>query len=391
MPTLNNGLPSAGKIMVVDDNPANLNLLERMLREQGYDVRSFRLGRLALSAAQKEAPDLILLDVNMPEMDGYEVCRRLKSDETLSEIPVIFISALNAAEDKLRGFRSGGADYVSKPFRLEEVNARVKAHVGLHRMRRSLQSQNDHLEDLVASRTLELKEANHRLSILDRTKSDFLRLIAHEFSTPLNGLLGIGELILSEISSTPDFCELERMFHQSRRRIVSMLDDALFLTQIDITRKSFSHDAVAVSEGLRLAIVNTTQFAESRNVLLSPFRIELGLTLADQDLMVRAFAALLETAVKFSSDGECVKIVGGCDADSIHVIITSSGRSIPEDELGRFFDIFAVCESATPGGDIGLRPPVARSILSLFGASVDVANRAPSGIQLTVRLKSFRP
>jgi DNA-binding response OmpR family regulator len=120
-------------IMIVDDNPANLKLLEDMLLQRGYEVRSFPLGRLALAAATKNPPDLILLDINMPEMDGYQVCERLKSTAALSDIPVIFLSALNETDDKVRAFRCGGVDYISKPFQLEEVQARVQTHVKLRR------------------------------------------------------------------------------------------------------------------------------------------------------------------------------------------------------------------------------------------------------------------
>jgi putative two-component system response regulator len=129
---------NTGVVMVVDDNPANLKLVEDMLRPQGYEVRSFPRGRMALAAAVEAPPDLILLDINMPEMTGFEVCDRLKSHEQLSEIPVIFLSALNALEDRLRGFRSGGVDYVSKPFQLEEVHARVEAHVKLRRFQNQI-------------------------------------------------------------------------------------------------------------------------------------------------------------------------------------------------------------------------------------------------------------
>src|SRR5271166_6315585 len=102
-------------IMIVDDNPANLKLLEDMLRSQGHEVQSFPLGRLALTAAMKNPPDLILLDINMPEMNGYQVCQHLKSIEELSGIPVIFLSALTETQDKVKAFRSGAVDYISKP------------------------------------------------------------------------------------------------------------------------------------------------------------------------------------------------------------------------------------------------------------------------------------
>jgi putative two-component system response regulator len=138
-----------GKIMVVDDNPTNLKLLEGMLLEHEYDVRSLPSGRLALEAAEQEPPDLILLDINMPEMNGYEVCERLKANARLSGIPVIFLSALNDTEDKVKGFRSGGVDYISKPFQFEEVQARVSAQVGLRLLQQRFETDNSRLQELV--------------------------------------------------------------------------------------------------------------------------------------------------------------------------------------------------------------------------------------------------
>jgi len=226
-------------IMIVDDNPANLKLLEDMLLQRGYGVRSFPLGRLALAAAIQNPPDLILLDINMPEMNGYQVCERLKATDKLSGIPVIFLSALNETQDKVNAFRSGAVDYVSKPFQFEEVSARVETHLQLHEFQQSLKLDNERLEEAVAVRTRELAEANQRLTILDRSKSEFLNLISHELRTPLNGLLGVGELILGEMPPTEENKELERMFERSRRRILSMVNDALLLTQIDIKGERF--------------------------------------------------------------------------------------------------------------------------------------------------------
>src|ERR1700692_4832249 len=132
-----------GNIMAVDDNPANLKLLEGMLRQQGYQVRSFPRGRLALASAAENPPELMLLDINMPEMNGYEVCERLKANEKLARIPVIFLSALGEAADKVKAFQCGGVDYVTKPFQLEEVQARVDTHI---RLQRAQQVEHDLLE-----------------------------------------------------------------------------------------------------------------------------------------------------------------------------------------------------------------------------------------------------
>jgi CheY-like chemotaxis protein len=142
-------------IMAVDDNPENLKLLEDMLRQHDYEVRSFPRGRLALAALDRETPDLVLLDIDMPEMNGYEVCEKLKSNRRHSAIPVIFLSALNAVEDKVHGFRSGAVDYISKPFQFDEVRARVETHI---KLRRAQQAEHDLLEKTLGGAVLALWE-----------------------------------------------------------------------------------------------------------------------------------------------------------------------------------------------------------------------------------------
>jgi putative two-component system response regulator len=155
--------PEKGNIMVVDDTPANLKLLADMLGEHGYEVRPLPSGKAALKAASIDPPDLILLDINMPEMKGYEVCERLKADPLLREIPVIFISALNEIEDKIQAFRHGGVDYVTKPFQFEEVLARVETHLTLRRYQAVLQRHNTHLSELVNEQVKDILVANEKL------------------------------------------------------------------------------------------------------------------------------------------------------------------------------------------------------------------------------------
>lgn len=139
-----------GSIVIVDDNPNNLQVLSSMLQQAGYKVRPALSGEIALRAIAASPPDLILLDIRMPGLDGYETCRRLKADSLSREIPVIFISALNETDDKLAAFAAGGVDYVSKPFQTEEILARVRTHLQLHRMQ-------VRLESLVDERTAELR------------------------------------------------------------------------------------------------------------------------------------------------------------------------------------------------------------------------------------------
>ena len=134
-------------ILIVDDTPDNLRLLSRMLSEQGYGVRAVTSGSRALASVQAAPPDLILLDIKMPEMNGYQVCEALKADPETRDIPIIFISALDAIQDKVQAFAVGGVDYVTKPFQLEEVVARVETHLALRRLQRQLQEANKRLQD----------------------------------------------------------------------------------------------------------------------------------------------------------------------------------------------------------------------------------------------------
>jgi two-component system, sensor histidine kinase and response regulator len=384
-------LPHSGNVMIVDDNPANLKLLEDMLCRQGYDVWSFPRGRLALAAADEEPPDLILLDIDMPEMNGFEVCRRLKSNAALSGIPVIFLSALNETQDKVKALQSGGVDYISKPFQFEEVHARVETHLKLHQLQRALKQQNQRLDEAVAARTRELTEANRLLTVLDCSKNEYLYLISHEIRTPLNGLLVAGELILEGMPSTEENHELRDVFERSRQRILAILEDALLLTEINVNGEQFKSAQVCLQSALGSAIEKTAEFAESHRVGLPPPPAGLDLVLGDEDLLVRAFHALLATAVRFSQDGETVRLIQKTAPDSRTVVMESRGKSIPDPALPKFFDIFSLAEISTPGGDLGLGPAVAHRILALFGASVTVVNGEPSGIRLIVKLKKAAP
>ncbi len=150
-------------ILVVDDTPANLRLLVNLLVEQGYDVRPALNGHRALLSATAKPPDLILLDIMMPDIDGYEVCRLLKADERTCDIPIIFISALDQVLDKVKAFSTGAVDYVSKPFQIEEVLARVQTHLTICNLQKKQKRLNNQLEELVQARTAELVEANYHL------------------------------------------------------------------------------------------------------------------------------------------------------------------------------------------------------------------------------------
>ena len=196
-------------ILAVDDNPVNLRLLLQILTSNGYKVRPVTNGKLALSAAKAIAPDLILLDINMPDMDGYEVCQKLKQNPSTADVPVIFISAYNNAIDKVKAFGVGGVDYIPKPFQIEEVLVRVQNHLSIRFLQQSLQEKNKNLQDTLE----ELKNTQTQLVQSEKMAAlgHLIAGIAHEINTPLGAISSsignIQDFFEYDLSRLPDFFE----------------------------------------------------------------------------------------------------------------------------------------------------------------------------------------
>lgn len=180
-----------GDILVVDDTPANLRLLVHLLTERGYKVRALPSGKLALAAVKNHPPDLILLDIMMPKINGYEVCEQLKANPTTRDIPVIFISAISEVMDKIRAFNVGGVDYVTKPFQVEEVLARVETHLENRMLHQSLQQKNDDLTQALAQ--LQATQAQLIQSEKMAALGQLIASISHEINTPLGAIQAASE------------------------------------------------------------------------------------------------------------------------------------------------------------------------------------------------------
>ncbi len=196
-------MATGGKILIVDDTGANLQLLTNLLREHGHTVHPASDGELALEIVQSQCPDLILLDIRMPGMDGYEVCRRLKADERTRGIPIIFISILEDERDKVKGFRAGGVDYITKPFQPEEVLARIQTHLRLREL-------TERLEQTVTARTAELEAANRALEteVAERKRAEEA---LHRLNRELRAISNCNQVLMKaqdEASLLAEICRI---------------------------------------------------------------------------------------------------------------------------------------------------------------------------------------
>lgn len=352
-------------IMVVDDTPVNLYLLEEVLRGAGYRVAAFPSGDLALRAASKRPPDLILLDIMMPGMDGYEVCRLLKASEQLRDIPVIFISALHATGDKVRAFSRGGVDFVTKPFQETEILARVRAQVELLSLRRQLAEHNKKLEDLVAEKTSELVDANARLVELGRLKDDFLGMISHEIRTPANGVLSIGELLLDDTGED----DLRTAFEESSQRLRDLIDDATLLGEIENARGKRPAETPVVS-------VFTDLLDEFPHLLIeqdSSSKGESPVLAVEKSLLLRCLTTMVKLARAFSKCPLPLHISMDRGAGKMIAAFQFPELPLTGDQAAEFFRIESKVRSHSPAEALALAPVVAEKFLHASGGRLYLA------------------
>jgi CheY-like chemotaxis protein len=371
--------PYKTTIMIVDDEPENLNVLGEMLRVVGWSVRAFPRGEMALDSARSEPPDLVLLDIRMPCMNGYEVCRRFKADECLRQIPIIFLSAFAEPSDKAEAFGVGGVDYVTKPFAEIEVLARVNTHLGLRR--HQLQ-----LEELVQQRVQELAEAHRRLRIWDDAKNQWLNVLSHEMRTPLNGVLGISELLFMDLPPESDQHALRLEFDNSCSRIRKLMDDALTLAQIDVAAEGFALSSIPMAQVLRGALSLLAGLDPASQVCACVDALE-GVTVSGElNLLMRAFIDLLLSATHCVGTGEAITLETRVVAGRVKVSLVTRGKSLSADALETFFEVGGQRTLLKNGGDLGLGAALAARIIRLFKGYVSVRNGAEQGLVIEISL-----
>jgi two-component system, sensor histidine kinase and response regulator len=366
---------SRATILIVDDQPENLKVLSKILQPH-YLVRVARSGEHALRAAGTDpTPDLMLLDIMMPGMDGFEVCRRLKDNKKFAEIPVIFLSALNEAEDKVKAFAAGGVDYITKPFQAAEVAARVRIHLKLQTLKRRLVDHNENLKQLVAERTRELEQAHGQLKRLDRTKSDFLNMISHEMRTPLNGILGIGSLAFEMLPETPDRNEMLNIYEHSRDRMIRLLEDAETLIAIEATLEQGGLDDVPIFKTFREAKneISGLKVLEDLPDDFAAVRV-----LSEFVLLKRALGTLMKTAGYFVGARDTLHVTATVSQQAIQLDFALNNLAINNEQAASFFDIVSSARSQSFAEPLGLAPVVAHRIIALFGGGVHLIKNGPS-------------
>ena len=362
-------------IMIVDDEPENLNVLGEMLRQEGWRVRAFPSGEMALASARDEPPDLVLLDIRMPGMDGYTVCSHFKAAEHLRRIPIIFLSAFSELSDKVRAFDVGGVDYVTKPFAVIEVLARTHTHLGLHRHQ-------VHLEELVRQRVQELAEAHRRLRIWDDAKNQWLNVLTHEMRTPLNGVFGITDLLFLDLPGDADGQALQVDYDNSRSRIEKLMDDAATLSQIDVSAEGFGMRRLRLWPVLSGAVEGVADTQVDANLSVVE-RVEV---IGDAKLLQRAFLDLLVTATHCVGEGETIALDTRLTAGEVTVEIVTHGQSLSPEALETFFEVGGQRTLLKGGGDFGLGAALASRIIRLFNGRVSVRNGAARGLVMEISL-----
>lgn len=374
------------RLLAVDDNPENLDVLIGLLEDE-YKIAVTTNGARALELASRTLPDLVLLDIMMPEMDGLEVCRRMKEQERLRNTPVIFISALERIDEKVKAFTHGGVDYVTKPFQPEELKARISTHLTLQRIQRKLENQNAHLDGLVRRKSRELAEAHDRLAVADAAKTDFLKLISHELRTPANGVLGIADLMFDSCADNEEVNDLLPLFDEARDRMVETLDNALLLAQVHVSKEDFKVRSIPLGRLLTEAQQSAAESVRETGIRFhTPPKIE-AQVMGDEEMLQTALTSLLLTAAAFTDPGNRVAIHAADKTEHIALTLAARGETLDAAAAENFFDVFSQVRSRTAAESLGLKPAVAERIISLYGGKVRLTSPAEGETEIQIALQ----
>lgn len=412
-----------GDILVVDDRADNLRLISTMLSEQGYKVRKVIKGELTFDVAHVNPPDLILLDIIMPKISGFEVCQQLKADDRTRSIPIIFLSASDEPLDKVKAFSVGGEDYITKPIEIREVVARIEHQLRIVRLQKQLQTQNqklqaevserlkaeaalqqvnEELEDRVQTRTAELTSANQKLQSLgeklrqslaqeqelSRLKSRVITTISHEYRTPMaiiSSSTGVLEEYFEKLTSDLRRKHLTRI-QGAIQRMIALLDDVIFLNKLEFEAFELSLVPVMLHQVVDEAIADIKQDTQIAHKIQVDFDERCAQQITDIRLISKILPSLLSNATKFSPDNTEVMLKVGYTLDNIFFQIQDLGIGIPKDELAHIFESFYRASNTDNIQGVGLGLSVVDRCVNLLGGEIIIDSQLNLGTTVTVKL-----
>jgi two-component system, sensor histidine kinase and response regulator len=365
--------PQESLILVVDDVQQNIQVVGTMLREVGYLVMPATTGAAALQRVQKKLPDLILLDLMMPDMDGLEVCRRLKADPATQPIPVIFLTASNEVSHLVQGLEAGAVDYVTKPFNPPELLARVRTHLELK-----------HSRDIIV-------RYGHELRRLNDEKNEFMGIAAHDLRNPLSAVKGYVELMRDEPDLAPrERADLLDRIHLATQRMVDMVRNLLDANRIE--RGEFELNlALTELTALVRSVVESQRpraMAKQQNLILETDAPPLH-GLVDPGLMVQVLENLVSNAVKYSPPGKNIQVRLKRELDGVRCEVQDEGPGLNAEDQKKLFGKFARLSAKPTGGEgsTGLGLSIVKRMVEAMHGKVWCESEPGQGAMFVVSLR----
>ena len=323
------------KVLIVDDVSKNIQLVANFLKQAGYEINFALSGKAALKHIEEESFDLILLDIMMPEMDGFEVCRTLKSNSNTSEIPVIFLTAKTDIDSITKAFKVGGIDYITKPFNKSELLVRVKTHLEMQRQKKNLKE-------------------------LNATKDKFFSIIAHDLRSPLNQLLGLSEILQREVVSEreEEVIKLAKLINESARSGRLLLENLLEWSRSQSSSINFNPEILSLSTLSKEVIELNEQNAAQKNIEIRSKIGEEENAFADGNMVKTILRNLLSNSIKFTNSGGQIKIEAKSSNGMITLSVIDNGIGIEEHDIEKLFRIDvnpkSIGRSKEKGSGLGL-------------------------------------
>jgi len=372
-------------ILIVDDNPQNLQILGKQLQEQNYDIEFAINGPAALEWIDIKQFDLILLDINMPEMSGFDVCKKIRSNQDMNNVPIIFLSAETERESILRGFELGAQDYITKPFDSRELIVRVKTHITLKETLEELVNLNRSLEERVLERTNQLKEANDKLEAinnklidLDMAKTEFLSLISHEIRTPLNGIIGPLELLKGPIN-TSEISNLVGMLDTSVKRLERFSLDALLITRLKTKQAEIKKESISLSKLFNEVLNERKEEIKLKGIKVNmEFDLKHDFILGETELVKKSIINILDNSIFYSPEKGSVTIRTYL-ADDFNVFeLCDQGSGFTPETKEHLTELFTYADKFRDNSK-GIGLPIVKMIMESHGGDIILDNHPDGG------------